>query len=161
MNFLGSILIQLRNGIDCVTIVSSALFNFRLLSWLTSSSIFWSVVGMGSIWVPFYIPSLTGLRSCLSLLRLSLFLYCYSSCISWTFRAFFSGSVFIRSILSAAVILNSMASFSLLNTRVLGLSATAPVYFIAYLWYLIGSLCINHCLFSRSERFPAATAFVE
>ena len=57
-----------------------------------------------------------------------------------------------------ATILNSTAFFSLLNIRVLGLSAIAPVYSIIYLWYLVGSLYINYYPFSYLVRFSAATA---
>ena len=62
---------------------------------------------------------------------------------------------------SAAIILNFMASFSLLNIRVLGSSAIASIFSIKCLWYLIGSPHINHYPFSYSVRFPAATALTK
>ena len=63
--------------------------------------------------------------------------------------------------LSLATILDSTASFSLLKIRVLGSSVMAPVFFIIYLRYPIGSLCINHHPFSCLVRFLAATVFAE
>jgi len=59
---------------------------------------------------------------------------------------------------SAAIILDSTASFSLLNIRVLSSSATAPVFSIMCLRYLIGSLCINHHPFSCLVRFFMAVS---
>jgi len=97
-------------------------------------------------------------RSLPSLLRLSLSLCCRSSYTSWTFRASSSGRTSICLAPSIVTILDFMASFSLLNIRVLGLSAIAPVFSITCLQYLIGSPCINNYPLSYLVRFPAATA---
>ena len=102
-----------------------------------------------------------GSRSLSSLWRLSLFPCCHSSCISWIFRTSSSKRTAIYLTFSVAIILNSMASFSLLNIRVLGSSAIAPVFSIICLWYLIGSPYINHHPFSCLVRFPTATALTE
>ena len=79
INLTGSILIRSRNGIDCVTVVSSTLFNLRLFSWFTISSISWSI-DTGSTWALSCIPDLTGSRSLPSLWRSS---FLSSGSVSW------------------------------------------------------------------------------
>jgi hypothetical protein len=141
VSFFRSIYIWLRNGIDCIATTGSVLLSCPIIS-----SISRSMVGdCCCARAPPCIPSLC----------------CRSSYISWTFRAFSSGRTSICSAPSTAIILDSTASFSLLNIRVLGLSATAPVFSIACLRYSIGSPCINHYPFSCSVRFPAATVLAK
>ena len=72
-----------------------------------------------------------------------------------------SRRISIRLAPSLATILDSTASFSLLNIRVLGSSAIAPIFSIACLRYLIGSPCINYYPFSCLVRFPTATVLAK
>jgi len=139
---------------------SSVLLNLSLFNWLTISSISWSTVG-GDCCCVGAPPCTPGSRSLPSLLWLSSSLCCRSSCTSWIFRASSSRRTSICLAPSIVTILNSTASFSLLNTRVLGSSATAPVFSIACLRYSIGSPCINNYPLSCLVRFPAATALSE
>jgi len=158
--FLRSIRIWLRNGINHIAAVSSILVSFRLLSWLSISSISWSTVEGDCCYIraPLCIPKF---RSLSSLLRSSSSLCCRSSYISWTFRASSSRRTSICLAPSIATILDFTASFSLLNIRVLGSSATAPIYSITCLWYSTGSPHINNYPFSCLVRFPTATALAE
>ena len=153
---------QLRNGIDHTAAASSILLSLRLFSQLTILSISQSInAGSDCTKAPLCTTGPTKLGSLPFLQWLSLFLYCCSSCINQTFRTSFSKRTAIYSAFSAAIILNSIASFSLLNIRVLGLSATAPVFSITCLQYLIGSPHINYHPFSYSARFPAATTLAK
>ena len=156
MNFLGSTWIWLRNGINYTAAASSILVSFRLLSQLSILSISQSIVEGDCYCVraPLCTPKS---RSLPSLLQSSLSLCCRSSYISQIFRASSSGRTSICLAPSTATILNSTASFSLSNLKLLGLSTTAPIYSIAYLRYLIGSPRINNYPLSCLVRFPTTT----
>ena len=120
----------LRNGINYIAVVSSVLLSFKLFSQFTILSISQSIdVGSDCTGALLYITKPTRLGSLPSLQWLGLFLYCYSSCISWIFRISFSRRTVIYLVFFAAIILNSMAFFSLLNIRVLGLSAIVFVFY--------------------------------
>ena len=87
--------------------------------------------------------------------------YCCSFYTSYISYIFSQRRIVIYLAPFITIIYKSTAYFSLSNTKVLSLSATAPIFSIIYLQYLIKNPRINYCPHSYSIRFPIATALAK